>query len=121
MLGKFALIHADINQFNIIWKDSSYPILIDWGYSEFGDPSRDIANLLFHIHKDERDEFEKTYTSILSAYDDMHEQINKNFYFYLSLRYLIYGRVGLTRASNPNAIKMIEIGHDLLREFAENR
>lgn len=119
MGGKFSLIHGDVNQFNIVWKDPEHPVLIDWGYSEFGDPSRDIANLLLHIHKDDRIEFEKILPQILSMYKDSSKQLSKNLQFYLGLRYLTYGRVGLVRAGDPTALKKIEDGYNLLKDFSK--
>jgi len=117
--GKFSFIHGDINQFNIVWKNPERPILIDWGYSEFGDFTRDIANLLLHLHKDRRGDFEAVLASILQQYGDRSEQINRNLKFYLGLRYLTYGRVGLVRAGDPTALKKIEQGYSLLKEFIE--
>ena len=119
MRGKFSLIHGDINQFNIVWLDPEHPVLIDWGYSEFGDPSRDIASLLLHLHKDRKGDFETALASILHLYGDHAEQINKNLKFFLGLRYLTYGRVGLVRAGDPTALKKIEEGYNLLNEFVE--
>lgn len=118
--GVFALIHADINQFNILWSEQHKPTLIDWGYSEFGDPSRDIANLLLHIHKENPEQFEELFSSILAQYEGTAEQIKRNFNFYLGLRYLTYGRVGIIRAGDANAIKLIERGRNLLHSYSEN-
>lgn len=115
--GNFALTHGDVNAHNIVWKESGNPVMIDWSYSQYADPSKDLAGALFYLHETDESAYQRKLLS-LGTYSQDFPQVQHNIPFFLGARYITSGSSQLQRGIQDGK-SYIQRGLKLLEDFGQ--
>lgn len=90
---RFCLAHCDVTVRNTLWNGKDID-LIDWTYSHYSEPGFDIANVVFWLAEcGLANQLEVELLRSDQRYKGIGFDIAPSFLFYLSQRYIEYGRI----------------------------